>query len=277
MNTKWLVYWITERWAIKKKREAGLPKPWTANPILQSVRFCNVDREDDTVTKWIADNWRRDNVPDNWFAMAVARWINHPESLAEIGYPLPWKPMQVEKVLRARAERGEKVWTAAYVIGTQGAPMSKPAYVVNKVLNPLWVLRNELRPRRGDTLAEFSARLTAIKGQGTFMVGQIIADAKHCDPILQKASDWWTFAISGPGSRRGLNRVVGRDVDAPWRETTWANTLADLLIAVKKELPIEIKKVLCAQNLQNCLCEFDKFERVRNNDPMRPRAKYNGI
>jgi hypothetical protein len=33
---------------------------------------------------------------------------------------------------------------------------------------------------------------------------------------------------------------------------------------------------LHAQDLQNCLCEFDKYERVRLGEG-RPKAKYNGV
>ena len=46
-----LVYFITEREAIRLKKEAGEPKPWTSDPILQQYRFCNVRRMDDKVSK----------------------------------------------------------------------------------------------------------------------------------------------------------------------------------------------------------------------------------
>ena len=41
-----LAYFITERYAIKLRREAGVEAPWSADPVFQSVRFCNVHRED---------------------------------------------------------------------------------------------------------------------------------------------------------------------------------------------------------------------------------------
>ena len=49
-NQEALVHWITERWSILKKREAGQSKPWTEDKVLQSEYFCNVNREDDKVT-----------------------------------------------------------------------------------------------------------------------------------------------------------------------------------------------------------------------------------
>jgi hypothetical protein len=42
---------------------------------------------------------------------------------------------------------------------------------------------------------------------GSFQSGQVLANLKYGQ--LKSAADWWTFAASGPGSRRGLNRVLG--------------------------------------------------------------------
>jgi len=90
MNIEPAVYWITEREAIRKRRAAGQPAPWTSDPILNSFRFCNVRREDDAVTRHIAQRWRepRADDPHLWFAMAVARFINLPDTLDELGYPV---------------------------------------------------------------------------------------------------------------------------------------------------------------------------------------------
>lgn len=58
-NYDWAVHWIIEREKIRIKKETGEPFPWTEDPILKAYRFCNVRREDDTVTKWIAENIRK--------------------------------------------------------------------------------------------------------------------------------------------------------------------------------------------------------------------------
>ena len=42
-----------EREKIRKKREQGLPQPWTDDEILRSARFLNVFREDDRGSKAI--------------------------------------------------------------------------------------------------------------------------------------------------------------------------------------------------------------------------------
>lgn len=276
MRVEDLVSFIIERHRIYELRQEGRPRPWTNDPILRDYRFCNMYRELDTVTRWIADEWRNRHAgdPDLWFAMAVARWVNWPDTLNEIGYPVPWDPDLFVEMIYQRRDRGLKVWTGAYMIGTQGNAKDKPLFIAENVLQPLWDRREELRPKPGTTLEGFARPIINIKNQGTFMVGQIVADAKYADPNLLQAEDWWTWAVSGPGSRRGLNRVVGRDLTAGWNDKDFLETLTKLRDEVNDALPPWMEE-LHAQDLQNCLCEFDKYERTRLGQG-RPRARYAG-
>ncbi len=229
------------------------------------------------MTQWIRRNWRGPNVghQDLWFAMAVARWINWPDTLQAIGFPIPWRPKAIINILKARRGADQKVWTGAYMIGTQGNAKDKPAFIIDDVLDPLWQKRKLVRPREGDSLHHFASRIVSIKNQGRFMVGQIIADIKYDpDGPLWMASDWHTWALSGPGSRRGLNRVYSRDKDTSWPEAEWHDHLMILAAAIAPMLkPYAIE--LHAQDLQNCLCEFDKYERVKLGEG-RPRSTYPG-
>jgi hypothetical protein len=43
--------WCIEREAIRVRREAGQPPPWSHDPVFQKGRFLNVFREDDKGTK----------------------------------------------------------------------------------------------------------------------------------------------------------------------------------------------------------------------------------
>lgn len=108
-----------------------------------------------------------------------------------------------------------------------------------------------------------STRLRDMNGFGSFYAAQVVAEMKYVAP-LRSARDWWTFAAPGPGSKRGLNRVLGRPKDAPWRDDdVWRAAFARLHEAIAPELErIGIGR-LCGQDLQNCLCEFDKMERAR--------------
>lgn len=303
MRTKELLYWIKERYSIRQKKAAGKPKPWTKDKILQQYRFCNVHREDDAVTVWIRQNWRQpyDHDPNLWFAMVVARLLNWPPTLHELGYTLAtgrgheggtynWNAKHFLKVLQARKKRGEQVFNSAYIVSTNGKAMDKLEYLVQYVLSPLWEARMDAprashmaggaRPSvqtlHSTHLEELYNWLTLFDGMGSFMAAQVIADVKY-QAMWSAAPDWHTFAASGPGSRRGLNRVFGFDKDSPWGgEGKWYSHLLQL----KAEIDPLITKAgvpqVHAQDLQNCLCEFDKWERVRLGEG-KPRNAYPGV
>lgn len=267
MRVNDLVRFIIEREKVRVAKENGKPRPWTKDPILGKYRFCNVHRENDRVTRWLRDVWYPTfaSDPDVWFTAVVARLFNNPDTLEEIRpYILPWKPEKVRAILDARKNRREKVFNAAYIVSTNGVAMEKVQYIIYKVLGLLWAERANMRPKVGDTLGVYHDMLMQFDGLGSFIAAQVIADLKYVSKCpLSKAKDWYTFAASGPGSRRGLNRVMERDVNTPWREVAWRVTLGQLRGEVNKRLQKADWGGLHAQDLQNCLCEFDKYERAR--------------
>lgn len=275
--TSRLVTWIVERHRIYLRKTASYPKPWTKDNILRTYRFCNVYRELDTVTQWIAQNWRKPHQddPELWFAMAVARLVNWPSTLEALGYPVPWDEGNFIEVFKDLKVNGEKVWGGAYIVSTNGNVAAKHVYIAKRVLSPLWKARASNRPRRGDTLAAIHARLTSNIGVGSFIGGQIIADVKYAKP-LKKVGDWHTFAVPGPGSLRGMNRVMGRDVNESQRTKEWQVELSYLQDNVNKEISKHEMEPLHGQDMQNCLCEFDKYERVRLGEG-KPKALYPGV
>lgn len=281
MRTQDLFNFIEERHAVYTRKQRGLPKPWTQDPILQNYRFCNVYRELDTVTQWIAKNWRQPhtNDPDVWFAMAVARFVNWPDTLAEIGYPVPWDAYRFCEILEARKKRGEKVFTGAYMISASGEysrvyGSSKAGYIADFVLSPLWKNRDYVRQGSG-SLAHFYSRLIGFNGVGSFMAGQIVCDTKYTR-LLDTALDWWEFACPGPGSRRGLARVFKYPVNYNWKPDEWFVSLCGLKNSIGPLILNAGMPPIHAQDLQNCLCEFDKYERVRLGEG-KPRSKYAGV
>jgi hypothetical protein len=160
--------------------------------------------------------------------------------------------------------------------------MEKADYIGSRVLGPLWADRNAIQSdiyghpsdAHKPTLATVHNALTKYIGLGSFLAAQVIADLKYVAP-LRDAADWHTWAASGPGSKRGLNRVYEYAVDSPMPEARWLDHLQNL----HKHIEPLVKKAdmprLHAQDLQNCLCEWDKYERTRLGEG-RPRSRYPG-
>jgi hypothetical protein len=187
---------------------------------------------------------------------------------------VPWQPKAFTKHLDARKAAGQKVFTGAYMVRADAVVSgSKAAYLADYVLTPMWRDRDVIRPRKGDTLDAFHQRLMGYRDMGSFMAAQVVADAKYFDARLARAKDWHTWAASGPGSRRGLNRVMGREVDSQWKEDKWGAQFAELHESLDLRLQLLLGLPVTGQDLQNCLCEYDKYERVRLGEG-KPRSRY---
>jgi hypothetical protein len=242
-----------------------------ADPIISEWRFCNVRRNDDRVTKFVL-NWLKQYPEEyHWFAATVARFFNNEETLTAIqDAVVPFDPERMRSFLKQRADAGLRNFNAAYIVSTNGRSMNKIDYIMDVVLIPMWVKRVDLMKRMAqmDSMEEIHALLTRWHGLGSFMAAQVLADIKYS--TQNNWIDFHTFAASGPGSRRGLNRVMERHVNAPWREQEFRKTLRELRDKVNVRLNME---PLTAQDLQNCLCEFDKYERIRLGEG-RPKQRY---
>lgn len=274
MRVEELSKFVIERHNIYLRRLEGKPKPWTQDPILQKYRFCNVYRELDAVTQWIARNWRNPNKRDPyiWFAMTVARFINLPDTLNELGYPVPWNRKRFLQLLDNRSTLGLSVYNGAYMVRSD--PGSKAIYLAN-LFDNLWNRKDNLTEVFKDSdLINIHFYLTQQRGIGSFMAGQIIADIKYVLPYLD-AGDWASFACMGPGSARGLARVLNYPVDYKWKEQEWFTHHTKLCIELNTILPNVKMKRMHAQDVRKCLCEFDKYERARLGEG-RPKSLYPG-
>ena len=78
-----LANFMKARHNIYLKKQADKPRPWTDDWVLDTFRFCNVYRELDTVTEWVAANIRKPfaDSPHLWWMLAAARQINWPGTL----------------------------------------------------------------------------------------------------------------------------------------------------------------------------------------------------
>ena len=274
-NQEQLVYWISERESIRIKKEQGLPAPWSDNPIMQQVYFCNVNREDDKVTRWILSNWNYNTSPELFtFAIIVARIFNLPSTLEALNQPIhdveTWLK-DAEETLSDLQLDGKTIWNGAYIVSTNGQKIDKATYCLNLFTEVVeWhldVVDN------CNTLAEAHQALMEIRGLASFMAGQVLADLKCSEGHpLQNAPDWRSFSAPGPGSLRGLNWFFDEKVNVK----NYHCKMVEAYDIIELELGSDIVDILSMQNLQNCFCEYDKFMRVTEGTG-RSKRKYNGM
>ena len=259
-----LVYWINEREAIRLRKEAGKPQPWTDDEILSRYRFCNVRRMDDRVSRWLYSNWYLTHLNDKMMLtnVALARFINKIDTLAHIGYQDKWKPAELSKKLRRYRDDGNTVFGAAYVVrGNDG--MDKIESVVDYYVDPLVDSGKDWR-KLATSFKDFWKFVLPFYGMGSFMAGQITADMRWACP--PKGDKYWVdrfyWAPMGPGSKRGMNRLHGRPIKAKLNDTQFEPMLISLVQFLMGCLPVALTSRLEGIDYQNCLCEFDKYERA---------------
>lgn len=278
-----LAYWITERERMRVCKEAGeklgagsgLRHGWSDDPHMGTVRYCNVRREDDKVTRWLAQHWRPSH--HAVWEIVLARMVNYIPTLEAI--LKHWEfhdgasdATEIELAawrMKNLRDKGEKIWTSAYTISTCGKSMDKVDYVmgvVQRVRNE-WGDSGDFRTHeyRLPTLQEAHTALTKIDGLGSFLAAQVVADLKNTQGhILQQAPDWHTWAAHGPGSLKGLTDYFGHPV-------TPANFTRALTVCWNETSPMlpHALRDLHMQDFQNCMCEFSKYMRVKRGGHVR--------
>jgi len=266
------LYWMHERQRIYLKRLSGEPWPWTQDPILRSFRFCCVYRENDKVTQWIRDNWRIPYAdhPNLWFAMCVARQINWPDTLAEIGFPEDWNPRRVLRILEKRKRSGKKIYSGAYILGG-GNPdgVSKIRYTVMGILNPLWrwaksrssTQRFPWETEEAPTLKATFDWLLSFHGFGRFLAYEVVTDLRHTR-CLCNASDINTWANIGPGAQRGLNRLYERDVRKSHPQSQLLEELLAVYEWIRDRRDAVLLPTLELRDMEHVQCECEKYWRA---------------
>lgn len=277
-NPTELAYWINEREYMRIRKEEPedhepLKPPYSKDPAMANVRYCNVHREDDKVTRWIKKNWRDDNVysPLLTLGMVAARMVNWPDTLEVIQFPWDgltdnWR-VHGRNVIRRAQTNGLKAWTSAYTISTCGRRMKKEDYVFDHVLGEV----AGLAWNYSGGLADAFDDLTAVDGLGSFLAAQVIADLKNTPGHpLSTVSDFMSWSAPGPGSLRGLEAYFGRKVTV----TGYHKAIEQCYNETMPLVHPHVGKIHM-QDFQNCLCEFSKFMRVKNGDG-RIRNSYPG-
>ena len=213
-----------ERHRIYVLKELGAPKPWTADPIFKNWFFCNVFRAIDKTTKFIIEQVIQPN-EDNpllWKAIILCRLLSRIETIqylldnnAMFDFPLAYK------LLRERQQRGEPVFTGAFIINSVGfkGNVDKINYVFlllnqmtqglhNEVMTMDEFLRCTASMVRDRAIRTIYGYLRLFNGVGDFMGYEYVTDLSYSERYLKNAADKYTWMTYGLGAVRGMNRLL---------------------------------------------------------------------
>lgn len=293
-------FWIERHKVYLKRYHVGKAKPWTNDPVLRAYRFCNIYRELDTVSKWIIDNIISpyQNHPDLWFMLALARIINWPDTLQRMmdegSFPVDgWNAQKAYATFNAIKNEKKKLITGAYIVnsvfpkGTNPPDNSKAYYIPFYGLDPLWKNRKALRSEFKTSQEAAVTALRGFNGWGPFMAYQVVVDLTYSRNWLMNAEDIETFTSPGPGTTRGMNRILSGGKHGG----VHGSALNEPMVKLRRNMNKIAKTMvppkwwtgsfetgfidLSAANLSNCLCEYDKYCRVIGGEG-EPRSNYKG-
>lgn len=257
-----------ERYQILLNRRAGQPPPWTDDPILQKYRFCNVFRQDDTVTIWIKDNLLTPLTASvlEWNllpVMCAARLINRVETLdalKDILLEEGWHSVACKAKLRDLRKAGRPLVTGAYMIRTPHG-MDK-IDGLDAILRPIQRAAKERGFEPTKTLQAQHAAIKQFPFMGDFYAYEVVTDLSYAIEYF----DHYSWASAGPGAVRGLGRVFHGApkfwVRSERQQPRYNALMEQLLKESHRQWPTDWP---CwdMRTVEHTLCEFDKYERVR--------------
>lgn len=263
-------YFVGAREQARLEKElVGGPGPHSDDPIIAVNRFCNVNREHDAVTRWVRAWVQQDLVtneqgPESYvYNLLAARIWNHPPTLEKI-LPIILPDVALRK-LEAMRTAGLKTMRGAYMMpvhGNNGKGRSVDAYYMAAVAEAQSVTWRDMK-----SFSEVADRLVQIMGIGDFLANQVIADLRCC-PFWRDMPDKGTFVLCGPGTRRGLDRYISQERLGEGPQKAYVARL----LAIRDELSDEDffnTTFYDPNNLANCFCEWDKYERVLHGEAAR--------
>lgn len=184
--------WMKDRYHIHVKKDVlRLPAPWTNNPILRQVKFCNVRREHDRQSLNLINNIVNNDeltVADKMFNCLIFRMYNLWDPILALGGP--WTIEEFDNIdldearalLKEHENQGGKVFTNAFNTGGLKQCLAFPELVVN-----------HKDQRFGGMIVNLRSRTSVQKGSEDWTTVRM--DYKKAKILAEDDPDW--FEIEG--------------------------------------------------------------------------------
>jgi hypothetical protein len=265
-------YWrfAVERQTIYAARLRKEDGPWTSDPILSNFRFTNCYRAADRVSQFLIQHvaYEGDQTPEEvTFRVLLFKFFNRIstwERLNQLLGELRWNTFdldQLDEVLSDAFHRGERLYSAAYVI----PPPRLGA--VRKHTNHLRLLRTMMEDDLPTRLQESQSMeaafhlLRSYPAMGDFLAFQMLIDLNYSTLLGFSEMD---YVIAGPGARDGIRKCFG--AEARGMESDIIRYMAESQHEHFRRLGAHFPDLggrpLQLIDCQNLFCEVDKYARV---------------
>lgn len=267
-------YWrfAAERQRIFLRRIRGQPGPWTADPILQVHKFTNAYRASDRASQCLIRRVIYDGPTESeetFFRIMLFKLFNRIETwelltkaFGTVCYG-EYSFERYDQVLTAAMVRGEKVYSAAYIMpsGGRGSEFVRKHQMHLRLLERM--MTDELPERMSEfkRMAQGFEAFRAYPTIGDFLAYQYVTDINY-SPLTSFVED--EFVMPGPGARDGIRKCFSDFGGLTEGEVIKFITerQAACFSAVGVRFPTLWGRPLQLIDCQNLFCEIDKYSRV---------------
>lgn len=300
------IHMIAERYKIHLRKDVKQTgPPYTKDAILKEFRFTNVRREHDKETKWVIQHItsnRSLSYEDKLLNCILFRLFNKHETAKLLGMPIEFIKFYDPEVYRFAFAKQKKLqpsyvfFTGAFNTGGLKRalkwylPEGRADSMEMRVMYFMQYLMDQgvthyLTSKDAESPEAVCELLQSYMGIGEFLAYQMFVDMTYIDKFPFSENE---FTIAGPGAKMGL-KYLFHDTGGctaeelifwlrdNWKDLNQYNTQSGGKHTLNpqklfQDLPEE-DRVMNVMSLENCLCEFSKYWRVKNNLG-RPRQKY---
>lgn len=269
-------YWrlAAERQRIFHQRAAGIPAPWTDDPILSAYRFCNTYRASDRESQYLireviygaGDDPSAEDVLLRIIFFRLFSKSQTWELVQEETGPLTTRTFNFQRIdaaLERALANGQRVYTSAFILCANRAYGHARKHRNHLALLDAMFGSGHL-PRAVAQAASLPVLYESLLDWpllGPFMAYQMAIDINYSELVDFSEDD---FTVAGPGAVRGIRKCFADP--RGWRSDALIQWMVDRQEFEFERLGIDYQDLfgrrLHAIDCQNLFCEIDKYARV---------------
>jgi thymidylate kinase len=269
-------YWrfAAERQEVFFRRLLGQRRPWTADPIIEEHKFTNSYRASDRVSQYLIRNViYRDDLPSSpeevCFRILIYKLFNKvgtwellEKVLGAVTYE-DYSFRQYDAILAKALSRGERIYSAAYIMPPGSRAFGHPAKHQNHLKLLETMMRDDvpLRLAGARRMQEAFELLLSYPSIGAFLAYQFVTDINYSEVTNFSEME---FVMPGPGALDGIRKCFSSlgGLNEPEIIRLVAERQTDEFARLGLHFRTLFGRRLQLIDCQNLFCEVDKYARV---------------